>query len=233
MHKSYALLILLLLSAPLSAQKLVPVQREVVRVTEFATDKVYNKKTGEKLSSKEVFALLYKTPNIPMERVINNKGEVEKFLVDPGAEPSPMMNNWTEKVKPGEDFPELEFSTVEGKSLKLKDLRGKLVILRIETDAYTPRFMKDQVQKIDAAIDASPRKEEVAAILLFMNSAEQVKAGFDYQNSNFRAVPNASNFAVKLNLRSYPKTLVIDKQGKLLEEFSGRQEINIEALLAQ
>lgn len=234
MNNIFSLLLALLLSSTALAQEQVPVQRRVVhRTREVATAKLYLKTTGEKLSQKDFFELLSKNPNMSMERVINNKGEVEKILVDPGAEASPLMNNWAEKVKIGEDFPELEFTTVEGESLKLKDLRGKLVILRIETDANTPRFMKDEVQKIDSAIDASPHKDEVSAILLFMNSAEQVKAGFDHQNSNFEAVPDAGNFTSKLNIRSFPKTLIIDKQGKLFEELSGRQEIDLEALLAR
>ncbi|MGB7785322.1 MAG: redoxin domain-containing protein [Salinimicrobium sp.] len=234
MNRIFTFLIILLLGFPALAQEQVAVKRQVVRRTrEVATAKLYLKPTGEKLSQKEFYALWSKNPNMAMERVINNKGEVEKILVDPGAEPSPLMNNWAEKTKPGEDFPELEFTTVEGKSLKLKDLRGKLIILHWDTDANTPRFQKELVQELDATINASPHKHEVAAILLFMNSAEQVKKGFDFQESNFSAVPDAANFTAKLNIRSFPTTLVIDKEGKLIKELSRKQQLDLEELLEQ
>ncbi len=69
------------------------------------------------------------------------------------------------------------------------------------------------------------------AIIVFDATEQQIEKGFDLENSNFKLIPNGHNFHRKLNIRNFPHTVILDKQGRLLEKFSFSEEINVSALL--
>ncbi len=229
MRKKALLILLFIVNLQLLAQQQVGIQHERVRVdTEFSIDKLYNKKTGKKISQKELNKLVEQNPNLPLERVYDNEGNIIKYYYNPDNTSSLEENNYVEE---GAYYPELVFKTIDGKTIKLKDLRGKMVILRFEMDADTFRFKKHEIEEIDQKINATQRQSEIAAIIIFDASKQQIKKGFNISNSNFNLVPNGYNFQRKMKINRFPNTIVLDKKGRLLEEFPMSEGINIQELL--
>ncbi len=224
--KTIVLLIsVFIINFQLVAQEQIGVQQ--VRKTidyEFSIDKLYNKKTGERVSDKEFQALLIKNPNIQIERVYNNKGNIVKFLYDPDKTDSSSVMISEKSVKVGAYYPELIFKTIHGAKIKLKDLNGKMVILRFEMEADTFRFKKHEIEEMDQGIHETERGSEIEAIIIFDATKQQIIDGFDLKNSNFKLVPNGFNFQRKMNISTFPTTVILDKQGRLIEEFPGTSE---------
>lgn len=233
MTQKFILFIMLSLSIHVCSQKTISTQREVKRVdTEFSIDKLYNKKTGEKISKEEFINLINKNPNLPLERIFNNSGNVIKYLYNPDNLNSPIVKNTINKT-PGknENFPNLILTTVNGETIKIEDLKGKMVILRMEMEANSFRFKKHEIEELDKAINETGRKSEIEAIIIFRTSKQDVQRGFDLNNSNFKLIPNGANFQDKLNIRSFPSTIVLDKEGRLIDIFNSSERMDILKLL--
>lgn len=228
MNRVYFLVVLFFLSVQVFAQNEISVRREVKRIDVVSIDKLYNKKTGKLVSKKEFERLVRNNPNLPIEREYDNKGNVVKYLYDPDNVNSFFLNNdGSEKVRKGEYFPELVLQTIDGKILKIKDLKGKMVIVRFEKEADTFRFKKYEIEELDVAINQTQRKSEIEAIIIFDASKKQIQKGFDLIDSNFELIPNGYGFHRKLNIISFPSTIILDKEGRLMEEFNWSDEIDI------
>lgn len=233
MTQKFILLIMLFLSIQMFPQKTISTQREVKRIdTEFSIDKLYNKKTGEKISNEEFLKLIRKNPNLPLERVYDNSGNVIKYLYDPENLNSTILKSSSNKT-PGnhEKFPNLIFTSIDGETIKLEDLRGKMVILRMEMQADSFRFKKHEIEELDKAINQTKRKSEIEAIIIFRTSKQEVKRGFDLKDSNFKLIPNGANYQDKLNIRTFPSTIIIDKEGRLIKVFKSSKTIDLLKLL--
>ena len=224
---------MLFLSIQVFSQKVISVQREVKGIdTEFSIDKLYNKKTGEKILNEDFAKLLSKNPNLPLERVYDNRGNIIKYFYDPDNVNSVLVKNTNnEKIENGEDFPNLILRTIDGETIKIEDLKGKMVILRMEMEADTFRFKKHEIEELDKAIDQTKRESEIEAIIIFRASKEQIKNGFDLKDSNFKLIPNGSNFQDKLNIRRFPSTIVLDKEGRIIKNYKSSNRIDILKLL--
>ncbi len=232
MEKQLIVILMLLVGAHTYAQEQVGVHRTERIVTEFSVDKLYNKKTGEKVSQAEFEKLVSNNPNLPFETVYDNKGKAVKFLYDPDNANAKVINTRAGgKVKVGDYYPELVFRTVDDEVINLKDLKGKMVILRFEMEANTFRFKKHEIAEMDEAINQTQRQSEIEAIIVFAPSKKQVLEGFDLKNSNFKLVPDGHSFHDMLNIRNFPSTVILDKEGHLMKEFSYSDEIDIVKLL--
>lgn len=235
MKQAKILIVLFFISFQIFAQnKISSKTRTEKRIdTEFSFDKLYNKKTGAKVSVKEFEIIVKNNPNLPIERVFDNKGNVVKYLYDPKNANSVSLNdNAIEKVKKGEYFPELELKTIDGETIKIKDLKGKMVILRLEMEADTFRFKKHEIEDLDAEINLTNRKSEIEAIIIFgATTIQQILKAFDLTDSNFKLIPNGWGIFSRLNINRFPTTIILDKEGKLMEDNNRSTEINILDLL--
>ena len=217
--KTIILLLIFIINLQLVAQEQVSVRHVRKKIDyEFSIDKLYNKKTGKRVSEKEFKEILKKNPDIQIEQIYNNKGKIVKYLYDPDNIVTSSLISSKESVTVGDYYPELIFKTIDGEIIKLKDLNGKMVILRFEMEADTFRFKKQEIKEMDQGINDTERRSEIEAIIIFEASKEQVRSGFDFENSNFRLVPNGFGFLRKLNINTFPTTVILDKQGRLLEE---------------
>lgn len=233
MKQASILVLLFFLSINIFAQNEISVYSERARIdTEFSIDKLYNKKTGKRVSEKEFERLVTKNPNLPLERVYDNKGNIVKYLYDPDNANSVFLKNGgNKKVNKGEYFPELILKTIDGETVRIKDLKGKMVILRLEFEADTFRFKKYEIEELDEAINQTQRVSEIEAIIIFDASKQQIKNGFDLIDSNFKLIPNGNNFHRKLNIKFFPWTIILDKEGRLMEETKWSDEIDILEML--
>jgi len=198
--------------------------------------KIYNKQTGKIIPEKEFFKLIEKNPHLPLEKEIGIDGKVTRYLVDLTITNSEMTNVVVnrKKVEKGELFPNFIMTTIDNKKIELDKLKGKIVILRFEMEANTFRFQKQQIIDLDNKINQlKNHKNQIESIIIFLSPLSEVKQGFDLKNSNFNVVANGRNFRDKFSITSFPTTLVIDKNGFLLDYFNRSEDIDFKQMISE
>ena len=192
---------------------------------DFRPDKVYYKETGKKMPLSE-FRIITQG-RVYFEREINEEGHVTRYFYDP--------NNQQDKTVsplPGNAvLPNIKLTTIDKKQIELKNLIGKLVILRFEKEADSFRFKKEEIAALDKKINALSNKNDVEAIIIFECGEDEVRKAFDLENSNFNLVAEGRNFNIKYHIRNYPSTLLIDQNGKLIENSLNSDDIVLEDYL--
>lgn len=195
---------------------------------DFDPNKVYYKETGLKVSLSEFRKITQENPKIYFEREIDAEGNVIRYLYNPGNQNGRGDGILNANVSENVAFPNFKLKTIDKKKIELKNLVGKLVILRFELEANSFRFKKQEIEELDKKINSLSNKENVEAIIIFGCSEDEVRKGFNLTNSNFELVANGQNFIFKYNIHQFPSTLLIDKNGKLIENYSDSENIVIE-----
>lgn len=202
------------------------------KVEKIDFSKIYYKKTGKKVEKNEFLKLVKNNPNLQIENIIGIDGEIEKHLVFFDKKPKTLKNVRTNKVSKGELFPNFIAKTIENKKIELKENKGKILILRFELEANTFRFKKEEIKQLDLLINKIENKEEkIKSIIFFTSNELDIKKGFDLQNSNFELIPNSFNFHQKFSITRFPTTIIIDKNGKLVDYFKYIEDINLNKLI--
>ena len=192
---------------------------------DFSPDKVYYKQTGGKMPLSEFRRITQ--GRVYFEREINEEGHVTRYFYDP--------NNQQDKTVsplPGNAvLPNIKLTTIDKKQIELKNLIGKLVIIRFEKEADSFRFKKEEIAALDKKMNALSNKKDVEAIIIFECGEDEVRKAFDLENSNFNLVAEGRNFNIKYHIRNYPSTLLIDQNGKLIENSLNSDDIILEDYL--
>lgn len=198
--------------------------------------KIYNKKTGKKIREKEFIKLTENNPHLNLIEIIGIDGKIVKYLVDlsiTNNTNSPINNRKTPIFK-GELFPNFVAKTINKRKIELNKFRGKIVILRFELEANSFRFKKHEIKQIDNLINKIKNKEEkVKAIIFFTSNELEIKKGFDLPNSNFELIPNGLNFQEKFSITRFPTTIIIDRNGKVVDYFNHIDDINLNKMIAE
>lgn len=195
---------------------------------DFTPDKIYYKQTGQKISEKELLKLSQENPKMYFEREIDADGNVMRYYYDPNNQNGDSNRTSNTTVSENEAFPNFKLTTIDKKKIELKNLQGKLVILRFELEANSFRFKKQEIEELDKKINALNNKEDVKAIIIFGCDEDEVRKGFDLNNSNFELVADGQNFIFKYDIHQFPSTLLIDQNGKLIRKYSYGENVNIE-----
>ena len=202
------------------------------RIEKIDFSKIYNKKTGKKIKKKKYITLKKNNPNLQLERIIGVNGEIVKYLLDLSIINNSPRNYRTKPIIKGELFPNFIAKTINKRIIELNSQKGKVVILRFELEANSFIFKKKEIKQLDNLINKIKRKKEkVKAIIFFASNELDIKQGFDLQNSNFEIIPNSYNFQEKFSIIRFPTTIIIDKNGKLIDYYNYMDEINLTHLV--
>ena len=202
------------------------------RIEKIDFSKIYNKKTGKKIKKKKYITLKKNNPNLQLERIIGVNGEIVKYLLDLSIINNSPRNYRTKPIIKGELFQNFIAKTINKRIIELNSQKGKVVILRFELEANSFRFKKKEIKQLDNLINKIKRKKEkVKAIIFFASNELDIKQGFDLQNSNFEIIPNSYNFQEKFSIIRFPTTIIIDKNGKLIDYYNYMDEINLTHLV--
>ncbi|KUO66759.1 MAG: hypothetical protein APF83_06910 [Lutibacter sp. BRH_c52] len=217
------------------SQKLISREHSISYIENIDFSKIYNKQTGENIPKKEFFKLIEKNPHLPLEKEIGNDGEVTRYLVDLTS--NNFLSNTDvnrKKVEKGELFPNFVMTTIDNKKIELDKLKGKFVILRFEMEANSFRFQKQEIIDLDNQINQiKDKKNKIESIIIFTSPLSDIEQGFDLKNSNFNVVANGRNFRDKFSITSFPTTLVIDKNGFLLDYFNRSVDIDLIQIISE
>jgi peroxiredoxin len=194
--------------------------------------KIYDKSTGKRIKEKDFRKIIKNLKNYYLDPIIDKNGNVEKYLFDLNNINKKMSRDITQRVNSGDFFPDFNIKTLTNENISLKDLKGKIVILRFELFADNFRFKKHEIVDLDNQINQIENKnDKIKAIIIFPTSENEVIKGFDIENSNFNLVANGMNFHHRYLIKRYPTTIIIDEEGKLIDYFSYSNEIILKNLL--
>ena len=107
-----------------------------------------------------------KNPKLYLERVYDEKGKVLRYYYNPENQEDVGVRYLGVVVSSEESFPPFSFKTIEGNTLKLEDLKGKLVLLRFEIYSSDFRFKKHEIEDLDDKINRLENKEDNEAIII-------------------------------------------------------------------
>ncbi|WKD85932.1 Thiol-disulfide oxidoreductase ResA [Polaribacter huanghezhanensis] len=226
------LLLLMLVSIGLYAQeKKASSNFSTTTVEKLDLNKIFDKKTGEKISPRKFLKLRKSDKNYILERVIDKYGNIERYLYVKTTKKL-ITRDVSNRIKPGEKFPNFNLKTIENRRIVLDKLKKKIVIIRFEMEANSFRFKKREILELDNQINELKNKnEKVEALIIFISNASEIKKGFNLKKSNFKLVANGQNFNERYFITRYPTTIVIDGKGNLIDYFSYSGEIVLKDLI--
>jgi hypothetical protein len=187
--------------------------------TENVTNKVFNKKTGEKLSESELAELFTKYPTIVLENFYDKYGKLEKAYFDPdnilvGRQ---VTRNKDNQIKVGEIFPSFAFTTIEGDLLDKELLLGNWIFIRFE---LLGRFLnKEDIQVLNQEIERIQAKKNIIGIICFADSNSEVLFNLKNEFQFLKIVPDGQNFHKKYSITAFPTSVLIGPDGKVVKYY--------------
>ncbi len=203
--------------------------KEIRNIIDF--DNLFVKKTGEKIDKVTFFKMKKKLGDAVIEEKLNYNGEVIKYLAVFGTSSKFSIADTNNKPKVGELYPNIGFTTIDNKKNKLRDLKGKIVILRFELDTEKFRIMKDELSLLNTAINKFGKNNFKTFVIFSFSSSKEILKSYFATKENFEFVEKAVRLATKLKINRTPTTLVIDKSGKLVNYYKRIEDIDLKKIL--
>ena len=230
MKNTFIILVLLILSNLTYSQGV----RRTVTMTKIKPKTIYknlyNLETGEKISKKEFKLLVKQNGQIQIGSYYNKFGKIERRYYNPNPIIGEKRNSLNKKLKKGELFPDFILKTINNEKIQLDDLKGKLIIISFGLVRNGVWINKREINEIKTKINGSSKPSEIEWLIFFRESKEKVVKIFDFESSNFKLIPDGTGFINKWNITRFPTMLLIDKEGRFINNFLW-YKINITELL--
>ena len=197
-------------------------------VTSLDIDKVYHKETGHKIPKSDFNKIVKDNPGVFLEKQTDDEGNLQRYLYDPNNQINGGMNLLKSYISDSIAFPNFRVSTIDGEKIELKDLIGKLVILRFESGTLGVQLNMPWIEELDEKINALNNKEAVEAIIIIDSAEEEAEKQINLSNSNFKLVADGLKIKEKYFIRQTPTTLLIGINGQLIGVYRNSDEIVLE-----
>ena len=173
-------------------------------------------------------------PSVFFEKETDDEGNIIRYLYDPNDQNGDGAKKILDSYISGDvPFPNFKVTTIDGEKIELKDLIGKLVILRFEDQGVALKFNKPIIEILDEKINALDNKEEVEAIIIYQASEDEIRENVELTDTNFKLVTNGLKLAQKYYLNQTALTLLIDQNGKLIDIYRNVYKIKLEDHLSK
>lgn len=208
------------------------VSRTVTERSVLDLDKIYYKGSGKKVPERKMVQIIKNNPSTYLERVYDIDGSIKQYLYDPNDQQKKLRNDRHREVKPGSPFPNFRVTTIDGKRIELKDLLGKLVILRFDMNSftYTNKLIRE-INQLDSQIRELDHPDSVEAIVIFEDYGENVQNSSPLKDSQFNIIDDGGNFMRMFGITRIPSTLIIGRDGTLIKSFSYSEDIDLQNYL--
>jgi len=138
---------------------------------------------------------------------------------------SPISFDENSSVRP--TAPDFELQTVEGKTVRLSDYRGKAVVLNFWATWCGP-CRKEIPDFIKMTKEKDPKKFVILGVTLQSGSADKIKAFADKMGMNYPVLTGENGTMMHLaklygGVRAIPTTFLIDPDGKVQKKYVGPQ----------
>ncbi|UYW02591.1 TlpA family protein disulfide reductase [Flavobacterium agricola] len=110
-----------------------------------------------------------------------------------------------------------ELQTLNGKKITFNALKGKPVVLNFWFTKCAPC-----IEEMPALNElAAKYKDQAHFIAITYNNESEVTEFLTKHPFNFTQIVNEQSFIDKMEIKSYPRTFFIDKNGKIARQFPG------------
>lgn len=225
-----------LLSFSLAAQNTIKRKPFVAHTQKMESVKILLKSTGKEMTEKEQQDAYIKHGSyINLEPVIDERGNIIHYIFDPekpvhkGPKEIKEMN-----VSIGEKFPNFILTTTDNEVINLQELKGKTVLIRFELNTISLNVPSEDISTIDKELKSlsSELTNNLEAIAIFGSSQEEIKKELKDSYTNFKLIPDGWNFFRKYSVYRFPTTIIIDKNGILVKQFSATEKLNLKEVLS-
>lgn len=223
----YTLFLLCILSPFIcsSQDTIIAVTRSVVQTRAFNTNIVYYKDSEKKLSKQKVISLIRQNSKTYFKPIYNQEGEIEKYYYDSKQPTADIIKNIP--VEKGTTFPPFKLTTVEGEKVLSENLRGKIVVIRFTFWDIPGDVKTQELEAIENQIKVLPEPDDVVAIIINNGDLSTTKRFYSKKKSLFKVVPNGLNFINKYGITRFPSTLVLNREGKLVNTYSYTEDLSL------
>jgi cytochrome c biogenesis protein CcmG/thiol:disulfide interchange protein DsbE len=112
--------------------------------------------------------------------------------------------------------PDFEFTTFDGETMRLSDLRGKVVVLNFWASWCIP--CKDEAPELRAAWQRYDENEVVFLGIAYADNGPRSMAFMENYGLNYLNAPDLGTRISELyNIQGVPETFIIDKDGSVAE----------------
>lgn len=138
----------------------------------------------------------------------------------------------TETLKPEsseekEKAPDFEVVTLDGKKLRLSDLKGKAVVLNFWFIGCAP--CRVEIPGLNNLTEEFKEKD-VVFIAFALDKEKNLKSFLQETSFKYQIVPNAGKIADQFRVRAYPTHIIINKEGRIEFRLMGGSENRHEQL---
>jgi len=183
-------------------------------VVKDSTGKVYPFETWRNMywQGHEIKAVNPANPNT--EFVITKLSEeaLEKKL---SALPKPRESSY---FKTNEKVANFTATDLDGKSINLKDLEGKIVVVNFWFINCAP--CRIEMPELNALVD-SFKNDKIVFIAVALDKQNDLQKFLQTTSFKYRIVGDGGNIAAQYGVGSYPTHLILDKKGKAVFHTSG------------
>jgi len=154
----------------------------------------------------------------------DSKGKIKSVIFQKKSNhPILIEKNPEAHFEPGEKALDFIVTDLKGNSIKLSDLKGKIVVLNFWFTKCPPCVQEmPELNKLTTEF----KGKNVEFIAITFNKKEIVKAFLDKQKFNYTIAANANNVINSYRVNSFPTSIVINKKGEIvLKELGYRTNI--------
>lgn len=108
---------------------------------------------------------------------------------------------------------------MKGDSVKLEELRGKIVILNFWFIACPPCIA--EIPGLKQIAEEFGTREDVVMIALGTDGKEAQETFLKKKDFGFQMIPDARDYADKFRITGFPTTMVLDREGKVFSVHIG------------
>jgi peroxiredoxin len=123
----------------------------------------------------------------------------------------------------GRPAPDFELELLDGKTQKLADLKGKIVLLNFWFAACKP--CEVEIPSLNQLL-ADYGEKGVVVLAAGLDNEEKSKAFVEKKGMKFLVAPNAKDLANSYEVINYPTTFLIDAEGIIREVFIGASDFD-------
>ncbi|MBN1113531.1 MAG: TlpA family protein disulfide reductase [Bacteroidales bacterium] len=189
--------------------------------TQTLTLKEYNTLKEIKVKKLQKISAEIKLVEIIIDSITNNENIIYTYKLDRvfnnGARISSNAQQDEIYSLYGKTFPDFNLTSYDGKEVKLSDYKGKPVFIDLWFIGC-----KTCVKEMPTLNKIKERyKDKVTFLSITYNTESELKTFFTTHKFNFIHLINAKEFLNNLGITSYPKNILIDKNGKTHQIMGG------------
>jgi hypothetical protein len=200
---------------------------ETVKSNFDPSGRIFDKKTGEKISDEQFSEFIKNDPRVSLEPVVNKYGNVDKYLLDTSTRTIKKRESGNQ-TKPGEQLPEFVFKSIDEVIVNSSELNGKWILLKFEI--FLKMVDSLSLVKLDEEIKSLDKQDDLVVISCFMEGKSEIVKKLNTNVSNIHIIPNARNFHIRYNIVRMPTIILLDPDGNVVRYYYSNHELDLSTI---